>query len=615
MRILLLSGNEKDFAGLFREAKSRFREELALKYASASSGAVELLKEKVFDLFIIDLDLPGLENSETLSDLTTSATGMPVLFTGSRRFSFEEALPFEEDSYLVKQDLSPALIECYIRHALKLKEMERKLKEKEEQIALTVQHSPVLILKQDRDLRYTWTNNSFLGFHSEEVIGKTDKDLLPAEDALVLTAIKRQVLESAIKTRKIIRINAKDRAYYYDIGIEPDFDRQGLMKGIVSTALDITDKKSVEREFLRAKSLLENMFSSLNEAVFVSERSSGKIITCNPVVEKIFGYKPGEVTGKNPGFLFPSPEIYESMRAMENSLLGKKNLFRAECMMKRKDGTIIETENTINLLRKSKGWDEVLVTIVSDITERKRAERALIGAKERAENSDRLKTEFLAQMSHEIRTPVNTILTYSALLKEELDLREDDELRKNFKIIEKAGKRIFRTIDLILNMSELQTGNYELFPRELDVLDDILMDLYIEFKKYASGKGIEMQLEYSTTATKVMADEYSLSQVFRSIIDNAVKYTDRGSIKILVKKDTSGRLVVSVEDTGVGISESYLPRLFEAFSQEDQSYTRSYQGNGLGLALAKKYAELNKASIEVKSRKGSGSVFSVVFNN
>ncbi|MGE5353344.1 MAG: PAS domain S-box protein [Acidobacteriota bacterium] len=613
MRILLLSGNEKELAGIFKASQERFTEELALKSSSDPSGALSLLKEYEFDLLIVDLDMQTFENRDTFSNILISAAGIPVITVSSRNVSSENGLALGTDDFLLKSDLSPALLEHSIRHVQKLKKMERKLRQKEEQIILTARHSPVLILKQDKNLLYTWSNNSFLGYSSDELKGKTDTELLPQEDALVLQAIKKQVLESSIKTRKIVKTKAKGRDFYYDIGIEPDYDEHGNIKGVVSTALDITDKKSVEREFLRAKSLLEKMFANLNEAVFVSEKSTGKIIACNPVVEKIFGFKPNEVIGKTPEFLFPSAEHYENIKRLGLQHLEEKNVFRTEYQMKKKDGTLINTEHTINLLKKSKGWDEVLVTIVSDITERKRTERALISAKEKAEKSDRMKTEFLAQISHEIRTPVNTILTYSALLKEELNLREDDEMRKSFRIIEKAGKRLFRTVDLIVNMSELQTGTYELYPRELEIYD-VLRDLYIEFRKYASDKGVEMQLVNYTTDAIIIADEYSISQVFRSLIDNAVKYTDRGKIRIILEKDEEDRLVVSVEDTGIGISESYLPRLFEPFSQEDQSYTRSYQGNGLGLALAKKYAELNKGVIEVKSVKGSGTVFRVVFD-
>lgn len=619
MRVLVLSGNPKEMAGSFKGLQERFSEELAVKYALKATDAAELLREIEFDLFILDADLAAVENSNTdalrssLSGIMTSMGGIPTVILGSGGISYDEAIELGADAYIAKSDLCPALLYHSIRQIQRLRLMEKKLQEKEEQILLTEQHSPVLILKQDKNLRYSWSSNSFLGYSAYEIKGKTDAELFPAEDALVLAAIKKQVIESSVKTRKIIRTRVKSKEYYYDISIEPEYDLYGNVTGVICTALDITDKKIVEREFQRAKSLLEKMFASLNEAVFVSEKSGGKIIACNPVVEKIFGYRTNEVIGKTPEFLFPSPEHYERLRTQGAPLLEKKSVFRTEFQMKRKDGAVIETEHTINLLKKSKGWDEVLITIISDITERKRTERALVYAKEKAERSDRIKTEFLAQMSHEVRTPINTILTYSGLLREEFDKKGDDELRKNFKIIENAGKRIIRTVDLILNMSELQTGTYELFPRELDICNDILLSLYVEFKKYAAGKGLRMQFYNNAPDTNVTADEYSTSQVFRSIIDNAVKYTDQGEIKIVLERDKENRLVVSVEDTGIGIAENYLQKIFEPFTQEDQSYTRSYQGNGLGLALAKKYAELNKAVIEVNSQKGSGSVFRVVF--
>ncbi|MGE5499306.1 MAG: PocR ligand-binding domain-containing protein [Syntrophothermus sp.] len=257
--------------------------------------------------------------------------------------------------------------------------------------------------------------------------------------------------------------------------------------------------------------------------------------------------------------------------------------------------------------------DETLV-MIRNISDKKRAEDELIRAKEQAESSDRLKSEFLAQMSHEIRTPINAILNFSSLLKEELEDKMEEGHAESFTIIDKAGRRLIRTIDEILQMSQLQTGNYELIPEELDLAGDILEKLLRDYRYIAKEKKVELCFEDRLDRKeKITADRHMVDQIFANIIDNAVKYTIEGTVKVVQYKNNENNLCVDVEDTGIGMSDEYIKKLFTPFSQEESGYTRRYEGNGLGLAIVKRYAELNNAAVSVESRKGTGSVFTVIF--
>ncbi|MDP4174227.1 MAG: PAS domain S-box protein [Bacteroidota bacterium] len=243
------------------------------------------------------------------------------------------------------------------------------------------------------------------------------------------------------------------------------------------------------------------------------------------------------------------------------------------------------------------------------------AEAEMRLAKEAAERADRLKTDFLAQMSHEIRTPINTILSFTSLLKEELEGKIKDELSSSFKIIDSGGRRLTRTIDMILTMSQLQSGNYELSIRTLDIFEDILESLFREFSNTASAKGLGFELFKKSEKVEVFGDVYTLTQLFQNLIDNALKYTKSGKVDITVFENEQNQLCVEVRDTGIGISKDYLPFIFSSFSQEETGYTRRFEGNGLGLALVKKYSELNNTEILVESEKGKGTVFTVVFKD
>jgi len=243
---------------------------------------------------------------------------------------------------------------------------------------------------------------------------------------------------------------------------------------------------------------------------------------------------------------------------------------------------------------------------IENITKRKDFENALLKAKENAEKSALLKSEFLAQISHEIRTPINSILSFSSLIKNEVEELVDDETKEGFNVIEKQGFRIIRTMDLILNMAELQQKIYEPSFREINIISEIIEKIHGSIERECKKKNLWFYIsnELKTEIT-VTADLHSLTQIFEHLLDNAIKYTEKGGIILRIKK-TELKSVIEIEDTGIGISKNYLEKLFKVFSQEEQGYSRKYEGNGLGLALVKGYCNLNKINIKFESSKNIG---------
>jgi signal transduction histidine kinase len=232
-------------------------------------------------------------------------------------------------------------------------------------------------------------------------------------------------------------------------------------------------------------------------------------------------------------------------------------------------------------------------------------------ALEEAEASNKLKSAFLAQMSHEIRTPLNVILTSVPLLADEIGA-QDEEVRTVINSVGSAGKRLQRTIDMILNMSAVQSGNYKPDFEEINLADE-LDKLVYEVKSLVNEKRLKISFESEIDEPLILADKYTVTQIFQNLIGNSIKYTHKGFVKVSIKKHGMESYKVDVIDTGIGMNEDYLEKLFSPFSQEDIGQKRQYEGNGLGLALVKKYVELNNAEISVESQKNKGSVFSVVF--
>ncbi|MEE9430666.1 MAG: HAMP domain-containing sensor histidine kinase, partial [Melioribacteraceae bacterium] len=246
---------------------------------------------------------------------------------------------------------------------------------------------------------------------------------------------------------------------------------------------------------------------------------------------------------------------------------------------------------------------------------RKQFEEGLFKAKLNAEESEKLKSQFLAQVSHEIRSPVNTILSFNSLIYEKIKNNIDNKVEANFKIINSASNRLIRTIDLILNMSEIQTGTYDFNPREIDIYSDILLSLIEETKITSQNSNVEFKIAKTTDDTTRNVDAYAVTQIFVNLLENAFKYTHKGSVELGIHTSEKNELVISVTDTGIGITKEYIPKLFNPFSQEEQGYSRTFEGNGLGLAIAKNYCEMNGSKIKVESEKGVGTTFKIIFQN
>lgn len=239
----------------------------------------------------------------------------------------------------------------------------------------------------------------------------------------------------------------------------------------------------------------------------------------------------------------------------------------------------------------------------------------LIIAKEKAEESDKLKSDFLHQMSHEIRTPLNAIVGNADYINIAVGELLDADTRECFESINQASKRIIRTVDLILNAADLQTGGYKPNLAKVDLNSGILYKLYLEYQLPAKQKGLKFSYTCKEKETTITIDEYSVIQIFANLIDNAVKFTKEGKIEMLLGKNKTGNIIVEIKDSGIGISKEFLLRMFDPFTQEEQGFTRSYEGNGLGLTLVKKYCDLNGIAVIVKSEKAVGTKFTLVFTN
>ena len=231
----------------------------------------------------------------------------------------------------------------------------------------------------------------------------------------------------------------------------------------------------------------------------------------------------------------------------------------------------------------------------------------------KAQASDNMKGEFLAVLSHEIRTPLNVILGNIEILKMEIADFTDKDFSEFTEPIKIGGLRLIRTVELIVLYSELTSNSYK-FSEKFINLQDIIYEILLKYKTVVNN-GVEIKYECISSTSRIKADERLVLEAVEQIIDNAVKYTKEGSIKICIESADNGGLSLLIEDTGIGISEEFMKDLFKPFRQEDMSYTRRFEGNGLGLALAKKINDVLGFDLTVESEKNKGTKVQIFIPN
>jgi signal transduction histidine kinase len=243
--------------------------------------------------------------------------------------------------------------------------------------------------------------------------------------------------------------------------------------------------------------------------------------------------------------------------------------------------------------------------------------RLLVGELKRTRDaaleSSRLKSAFLANMTHEIHTPLNIILGYVDLMAERLNELGDEERARDFgDPVRRAGTRLLGTINAILEISKMEAGGYKLAPRDIN-LAEFTVRLLGEFKVLAERKGLALSARVDAPDAVVRCDENCLSNALTNLLQNAIKFTESGAVTVRVYRDGDQAECLEIADSGIGIDPAYLPHIFEPFSQENNNPARRFEGVGLGLALVRKYLELNGARIAVASEKGKGSTFTIRF--
>ena len=373
--------------------------------------------------------------------------------------------------------------------------------------------------------------------------------------------------------------------------------------------MDAKDKNvlNAEQEHALLRATLENM--SQGVAMYDAQH---KLVTWN---ERFVAYlnMPEEFLGTDRTFSDYIRYLGErgefGDKDVEEELQKRLRLLRASHSFERvrPDGMVLE-------VRRDPIPGGGFIAIYTDITARKKAEEAIRKAKDDAEAASRVKSAFLANISHELRTPLNAIIGYSELLAEDAEDRGDEAATEDLEKVQAAGKHLLGLINDILDLSKIEAGKMELYLERVSLpamVDDVKALVAPLIEKNANTLAIECPPNIDSIRT----DATKLKQSLINLLSNAAKFTKGGTIALRLSRqqeaDGPSSVTFSVADSGIGMSEEQLGRLFQAFTQADSSTTRNFGGTGLGLVITRHFCEMLGGTIEVTSTPGQGSTFTI----
>ena len=516
---------------------------------------------------------------------------------------------WERGSLVESDEKGTVCLEGFISDITQRYNIEEALRESEEKYRLLIDHQTDMVVKVDPNGVFDYVSPSYcetFGKTEQELIGRSFMPLVHEEDR----EITRQAMEALYKPpyKTYIEQRAMTKKGWRWLGWMDTavLDEKGTISYIIGVGRDITGKKEAELALIESEAKFRNIYENMTVGI-ARVSLDFEIEAANEAYCDMLGYREEELKGLHLGDITHPETLEENLAKQQRLASGEIDHYRMEKQFIHKDGRPIYGILDANLIRSSEGKPLYFLGSVLDISQRKQMEVDLLTAKEKAEESDRLKSAFLANMSHEIRTPMNGILGFANLLRQE-DL-PFTKRRQYLGIIERSGNRMLSTINDLIDISKIEAGQVEVTETETNI-NELTEYLYTFFKPELDLKNIAFSLDLALPdhRANISTDYEKLSAILTNLIKNAIKYTREGEVLIGYAK-RGKTLEFFVKDTGIGISEEHIQTIFNRFVQADLSLASEYEGSGLGLSISRAYAEMLGGTISVESQPGKGSTF------
>ncbi|QPF75981.1 PAS domain S-box protein [Roseateles sp. DAIF2] len=458
----------------------------------------------------------------------------------------------------------------------------------------------VITLTEMSSGRYAMVNKTFetlSGYSAEEVLGRTSDDLGIWQNQGERERVVRGVREHGRVSELPANFVTKNGEVISMVLSAAPFNMDGQAYLVVN-ARDVTES---ERTRLVHAAILQNA------SIGITLTRDQHFVQANPLIEEMFGWPPGGLIGQHGSVVWPGPEAYAAVGEELGPRLAAGEQVEIERPMRRRDGSTFLCRllaKAVDPQHSSRGGT---IWIMEDVTEKRRVEAALAQAKDEAQAANRAKSAFLANTSHEIRTPLNGLLGLARMVQQP-DLDEPTRREYLDQMLDSA-ESLSGLISDILDLSKIEAGRLTLESLPF-ALREMLGTMRLAYLTLAQARGLAFQIEVAEDVPAwVVGDPIRTRQILSNYLTNALKFTEAGSVAVRVLRLDDERLRIEVSDTGPGIAPALHERLFQPFTQADESTTRRYGGTGLGLSICRELATLMGGRVGVDSVPGQGSTF------
>jgi len=596
--ILLVEDNPADARLLEEQLRQDCPDEVTLTKVFNLKDALLQLDEGTFDAIFLDLSLPDSHGLGTITRIQAHVQPVPiVVLTGLANEELAvKAVHQGAQDYLVKGQADGHLLLRSVRYAIERHRMRMELertvdhlKASETRIRKIVEQNSDAILLVDITGTVRFVNPA-----AETLFDREAVDFLGKEFSMPLT---HEGSTDFIITRGAEEIYAEFRI------TETEWEGDHVF---LLSMRDVTERRLIEAALSESEEKYRSLFEQSKDAIYISDRN-GEIVDINQAMLDLFGYEREELVNKG------TAAIQLFVRPIDRDKFQKEieetgNVRNFEAVMKTKGGTELTCLDTATVRLSENGEILGYQGLIRDITTHKRHEAELIRARKEAEEMSRLKSTIVMNISHEIRTPLTAIMGFASILTDEMP----PEYRELLGHIEDNSQRLLHLLNSILNLSELESGTVEMKLESVNVVEEVRSNVAF-LRSLADEKDLTLHFESSEPEIYVILDRSCLSSILNNLVSNAVKFTEKGTVSVFVDISKSDRVLITVNDSGIGISKEFLPRLFDEYRQESVGTDRVHQGLGLGLFITKRFVELMHGEIDVQSEKGKGTLASVSF--
>jgi len=479
---------------------------------------------------------------------------------------------------------------------------------------------------QGRVLTWNAGAERLKGYAAAEIIGQHFSRFYPPET--LNAGLPARELEVAEATGAFEdegwRVRKDGTLFWANVVVTALRDRSGTLVGFAKVTRDLTQRRDHEESLRQSEERFRLLVEGVSDYAIFMLDVNGVVASWNAGAQRIKGYASNEIIGRHFSTFYPADARLSGWPDHELQVAAETGRFFDEGWRIRKDGTSFWAAVTITALRDSHGRLIGFAKLTRDLTGQKRAEALEIAGQQReeileaersarmeAQRATRIKDEFLATLSHELRTPLSSILGWTQVLKLKADVLKPAELKRAVEVIDRNARAQVRLIEDLLDLNRIMTGKVRLDVKQVSLVE-IVRSVIESAEPGAKAKDIRLESRLDSDTPLVPGDSDRLQQVVWNLLSNAIKFTAKGGrVEVLLQR-VGANTVLTVSDTGIGIPETFLPRVFDRFSQNDASTTRSFGGLGLGLAISKQLVELHGGTIRASSPgEGRGATFFV----